>query len=496
MKKRVFLNLAMACLLTSCGSFSQPTPTPSAPPPSPTSTLPSTATLTLTPTPYPAETVAFFRIRITFSTTSDWSTLAVLGTDNILSIRVMNLSGAPIGLHTGMERLSLGQPLEAAGAGQEVGVTVDYAIAPQSLDQPLDFLLKKGDLNASSVEISSVSGEAVEPIETIRHTGIVGNAGVNPKRFSIDLSALKGTLPHLAQVKPPATEKLVWTFYYMWYTLSDWSSPWLMDWPTVRYASSDTAAITRQVKEAQSAGIDGFISSWWGPGSDTNQNLRKLLPVAQEHGFRVSIYFETLAGPDGSPISENSIYDWLAYAIQQYGNDPAFMRVERKPLIVIWASAAVPLDAWGRVFTKLRANRLDAVYLAMGYDVGNLDVFDGLHDYGVFFYPDLEKRDLDASRLVRNYSLLADDPTPKIWVATVQPGYDDTLQPSRQGMVQDRQNGDVYRSTWEAAMASEPDWIFITSWNEWYEHTHIEPGILYADLYLQITREYAEQWKN
>ena len=40
------------------------------------------------------------------------------------------------------------------------------------------------------------------------------------------------------------------------------------------------------------------------------------------------------------------------------------------------------------------------------------------------------------------------------------------------------------------------DWIFITTWNEWWENTSIEPGELYGDQYLQITKEYAEKWKN
>jgi hypothetical protein len=122
-------------------------------------------------------------------------------------------------------------------------------------------------------------------------------------------------------------------------------------------------------------------------------------------------------------------------------------------------------------------------------------VFDGLHEYGVFTFADLVQTYLSTARGVRYYPLLSDQHTPKIWAATVQPGYDDTLQPGRQGLVQDRLNGDFYRATWEAAIQSDPHWIFITTWNEWYEHTHIEPGELYGDQYLEITREYADLWR-
>jgi hypothetical protein len=101
-----------------------------------------------------------------------------------------------------------------------------------------------------------------------------------------------------------------------------------------------------------------------------------------------------------------------------------------------------------------------------------------------------------AGRATRYYPLLADTPTPKIWAATVQPGYDDRLIPGRRGLFQDRQNGSVYRSTFEAALASDPDWIFITTWNEWWEHTYIEPSELCGDQYLKLTREFADRWKS
>jgi hypothetical protein len=56
-------------------------------------------------------------------------------------------------------------------------------------------------------------------------------------------------------------------------------------------------------------------------------------------------------------------------------------------------------------------------------------------------------------------------------------------------------DGEFYRSTFEAALQSDPDWIFITTWNEWWEHTHIERSEEFGDQYLQITREYAGRWK-
>ena len=286
---------------------------------------------------------------------------------------------------------------------------------------------------------------------------------------------------------------MVWAFYYPWYRLPDWSSSVLRDRPQTRYAANDIQAISRHIEQAQSAGIDGFISSWWGPGDYTDQNLRLLLNLAAERNFSVTIYFETLIESGALPQAE--ITRWLSYAIRTYRDHPAWIKVNGKPVIVLWASGAAPLEMWQSVFADLRAQGLEAVFLGMGYDQANLAVFDGIHEYGIFTIPDLAAVLASTGRATRYYSLLEEAGAAKIWAATVQPGYDDRLIPEREGLLQERQNGDFYRSSFEAAIASQPDWIFITTWNEWWEHTYIEPSELYGDLYLQITREYASEWK-
>jgi hypothetical protein len=99
------------------------------------------------------------------------------------------------------------------------------------------------------------------------------------------------------------------------------------------------------------------------------------------------------------------------------------------------------------------------------------------------------------SRVTRFYPLLADASTPKISVATVQPGYDERSIPGRKGGVWDREGGAFYRDTFEAALSSDPDWIYITTWNEWYEDTQIESSQHDGEKYLSITREFAKKWK-
>ncbi len=402
MSNRLLIILLALGFLVSCTQGTPPA-TETLTPMAPTSTY--TPVPTSTVTPYPPDVLAFYRLGIKYQTTSDWSTLDLLTPEAVLALRTMDVNGNPTSYQSGIQQLALNQPLDDARSGDNVSITVDYAIALNTVDQPLQFRSQKGDIGTSTIDIFNVINGTPELVQSIEHKGRVNNsAGLNPKEFSVDLTALKKSSPLLSKVGQSRQPKMLLAFFYTWYSLKDWTSDWLRDTPATRYASSDPQAMTRQVEQAQSAGIDGFVSSWWGPNSTTDQNLKSLLAIAQQKNFKVSIYFETLAGPNESPLDASQIQKWLAYFIKNYGDHPAFIKVDGKPLIVVWASAAVPLDTWKSIFASLHDQGLDAVYLAMGYDLNNLEVFDGLHDYGIFTYKDLTQTYLSTSSAVRNYS--------------------------------------------------------------------------------------------
>jgi hypothetical protein len=49
-------------------------------------------------------------------------------------------------------------------------------------------------------------------------------------------------------------------------------------------------------------------------------------------------------------------------------------------------------------------------------------------------------------------------------------------------------NGERYQLTWDAALANDPDWVLVTSWNEWYEGTVVQPSVRAGDLALLQTK--------
>ena len=294
----------------------------------------------------------------------------------------------------------------------------------------------------------------------------------------------------------------VLAFDYMWYHHSDWSLSKMADLPTIQYNSSDDDTIDRQITSAANAGITGFISSWWGPGDQTDLNFVKLLAhsetlESQQHGhFASTIYFE---GDAPGLKSVDSIVNGLRYLHSHYTNNPHFFHWYGKPVIFFWK----PLDN-GRTLNQWAAIRKEVdpdnqmIWSAEGVDLQLLNVFDGIHLFSAGYWGlvngNMTAVDQDYRNSINNYNRAHG--TQKIWAAGVEPGYDDTHVAGRSFTYRLlRQNGKTYATSWMAAIASNPDWITITSFNEWFEGAMIEPSVTYGYQYLDLTQQFIRQWR-
>ncbi len=75
---------------------------------------------------------------------------------------------------------------------------------------------------------------------------------------------------------------------------------------------------------------------------------------------------------------------------------------------------------------------------------------------------------------------------------TIIPGYDDSkLGRPDPRPITDRNDGSTYSTLWQDAIAANPDWILITTWNEWHEGSQIEPSNELGSRELDTTATYA-----
>jgi hypothetical protein len=296
-------------------------------------------------------------------------------------------------------------------------------------------------------------------------------------------------------------DRLVLAFYYMWYHQTDWSLSKMPDLPATQYVSSDDTTVDRQVNEAANAGITGFISSWWGPGDQTDQNFVRLLAHSTtlenrtHHHFASSVYFECDA-PGLNTIS--NIVNGLRYLSSHYTNDPHFFHWQGKPVIFFWR----PLDngrtlaQWAAIRQQVDPNN-QMIWSAEGVDMTLLNVFDGIHLFSAGYWGLLSNTmtTVDQGFRAKVDAYNATNHTQKIWAAGVEPGYNDTHVAGRVGTyIVPRNNGTTYATSWAAAMASHPAWITITTFNEWFEGAMIEPSVSYGNQYLTLTQQYTRQW--
>ncbi len=153
------------------------------------------------------------------------------------------------------------------------------------------------------------------------------------------------------------------------------------------------------------------------------------------------------------------------------------------------------METWRAIRNQVDPNH-NSIWIAEGVDMAYQAVFDGHHLYSNTWNPptDLNWTNSKFARWVADARNTYG--TYKYWVATVMPGYNDIRTGRSDGFAQDRWGGDYYEGSWQAAIASNPDWIVITSFNEWPEGSHIEPSASYGNQYLDLTARWSGTYKS
>lgn len=293
----------------------------------------------------------------------------------------------------------------------------------------------------------------------------------------------------------------VLAFYYSWYHRDTWCRCHMSDLPVTRYDSSDISTMDRQIAEASRAGITGFISSWPGPGNTQDANLGQLMGriALYDHTHKVHFVTSAYVESDMDAIRTN-LAGAMRYLLRTYADSPSFFHWAGKPVIFVWhpIGNGRTLSTWAALRRQVDpAHR--TLWIAEGTDVGLLSVFDGLHLFSAAYWglQDGSIDSVDQSFRARIDRYNADHRTHGLWAAGVQPGYDDTRVPGRaQPYRVLRNNGATYARSWNGALSSHPDWITISTFNEWFEGSMIEPSPTYGDLYLRLTKRYSAKWRH
>ncbi len=312
-----------------------------------------------------------------------------------------------------------------------------------------------------------------------------------------------------------SVERRVLAFYYPWYGVPDGpgGAGRVIHWGTIdainhdisaathypalgAYDSHDAKVIEQHCEWAEAAHIDTFIVSWWGHGDYTDQAMPLILDACGRHGLTACIYYETVPQPQTAATAAEDIIKVLA----KYAGHKAHLKVNGKPVVFIYGRAVGQLGLLGWLDAVKLVNagyRGGAVFIGDQFSYGAARVFDGVHTYnpaGSLAGKSLEDAQRWAASTYPSWVQLADG-ADKISTITVIPGYDDT-KIRTPGLSVDRLNGDLYRIQWEQAIAADPHWVLVTTFNEWHEGSEIEPSLQFGTKYIDLTGQFAGQFKS
>ena len=360
----------------------------------------------------------------------------------------------------------------------------------------LRVVLSKGAAGKALVEVRNTTGAPFMAARLMNELP----AGGTPERNTGALTAiLRRTRRQLLGAHDPPMpladpRRLVLANYYPWFRVGSYGSAQLTDRPADPRSTQTYEDVLAMTQQASDAGVDGFVSSWAGQqrsGFDLDLALR----AAEATGSVVTPYFETVEAKEeseGTRTDPRLVLQWMSEALA-HADHPAFLRVDGVPVVFVYAMPQLNRVGWEYVVGELRKRGQDVRLVGDARMASHGSVQWGVQEYNPNSMTP-EQLTLSNRSLMLDARLLGsnDVAAPHIYVATVSPGFDDTaLRGDANPVVPRGENGERYLATWAAARAAAPDWIMITSWNEWFEGTSIEPSVEFGDLALRQTAEQA-----
>lgn len=315
-----------------------------------------------------------------------------------------------------------------------------------------------------------------------------------------------------------ASPLTVAAYYYPWYGPKglSWDLGYargLLDPPEPpalgEYESNDPAVIAQHYAWAQEYGVDVFVCSWSGPGSFGDRTIRDgLLPSPARGSTQIALFYESLQrlglGTDARVHLDDAAIARLVsdfdYIARTYFSDPGYYRIDGRPVVVLYASR-IYRGAVAEAIHAIR-DRLETVYGVDPYLIGDeiswtnapdparIRLFDAITGYTPYDrtqpagWPTSTRYEEAVARRMEEFEAVA-RAAHVAFVPDALPGFDDLgFRPAQEHHVLPRSIGPGAdpASVFEASLEQARRFIdpslgllAVTSWNEWYEDSQIEP---------------------
>jgi len=313
----------------------------------------------------------------------------------------------------------------------------------------------------------------------------IGEGGTSTNRKHIDI----GFVPK-AEV-PLHGDRTLCAHYYSWYDAPD-SDDWgeLAPHEPVlgEYSSRSEEVIKRHLDWCDQAGINWLSTAWWGPDSFTDESMQEyVLEIDETREFTWSIIYESAGRFDGLPVdidtpdARERLASDLAYLDEYYFNEPWYHTIEGRPVVFVFSAFELNGDAasvWNEATEPLETDP----YLIADIDnntvpdvVPIVEAADAVTTYNPYqAREDIEEVFREETESMYRKWFLGREFADVDVMPTAIPGYNDSLLRDNPVLEPSRDLYDWCART-ARKYATNHDVVFITSFNEWYEGTQIEP---------------------
>jgi hypothetical protein len=304
---------------------------------------------------------------------------------------------------------------------------------------------------------------------------------------------------------------LVGAAYYLWHGKDGRHWDKIKGTPLLgNYDSTDPFVISKHIDWATGHGIDFFHVSWWGPSSYEDRALRNLTTNPQAKDIKFMILYESLGRleGEGSQFSQTIdmdnvtnvrvLGDDIEYIAKTYFPHASYLRLNGNPVLYLWWSIVYQ----GDVKSALRSIRKRVS--DVGYDlylIGDPILFNEPKDAAIIPYDGITQwTNYSWDTNVLNNLEVEVDRTYSKWsraakrlnvdfIPSALPGFQRIPNPEWPVLSKTPERFEKQLGIARKYMSEQIRAIMIPTFNDWHEHTYVEPSFEDGFTYLKTLKK-------
>ncbi len=306
----------------------------------------------------------------------------------------------------------------------------------------------------------------------------------------------------------------VGVYYYPWYTNNDFHGGGFMrddlipqELPYLgEYNQQSASVINQHISWSTYAGINFWVISWWGPGSNEDTTILDcILPNPNIGNIKVALFYES-AGRTANFTTYSNLSSDMAYIADNYFGNPNYYTIQGKPVFFIYLTRVFSqystLSSSLSTFRNAAAAKGYSLYIvgdqAFGYpnggnpacDTSQVMLMDAITNYDV--YGSMGATLYAGQSSVNSYfsqqsawQVLAHS-VGTDFIPGVSPGFNDTgVRTGHTPLSRQLTFGADFSTLFDTELQQAKTYtdttigkmIIVTSFNEWHEDSQIEPTI-------------------